>query len=428
MNSTILFKAMKKSLLLILLFSCFLGLEITNAQQNPDLKYRTFRVTLLPGLSTNGVEAPNYSAKYSLNILGGYHGALDGYEIGIVNINRYYAEGLQLGVLNGTGGHMAGLNMASLVNFAGDDMQGLQFSGLANISDGFVQGVQFSGLLNMGGGGLQGLQFAGIGNLAGGDIQGIQTAGIFNAGADNVQGIMMSGIGNFSGGYAQGILMSGILNVANEMQGISMAGILNVGRNMQGIQLAGIANITEEAQGVQVGLVNIADEFEGVPVGLVSLYGNGRKNVDIWVSDGGYTNVGLKLGTMDIYNMISVGYNSALNSEELWSFGWSIGVHTPLEEAWRNERFDGYFRMKDLTIQSIQEEDDAWDTRLYKYRYLLGKEIARSIGIYAGPTLNLLVSDENDERDYTWYSVIDTDRGGHNFKLWFGFTAGIQFF
>lgn len=420
---------MKKALPILVLLICLFGTDLIKAQQNPDLKYRKFRVTLLPGLSTNGVDAPNYSAKYSLNILGGYHGALDGYEIGIVNINRYYAEGFQLGVLNGTGGDMAGLNFASLVNYARGDMQGLQFSGLANISEGYVQGLQFSGLLNMGADGIQGLQFAGIANLAGNDIQGIQASGIVNAGAGDMQGIMMSGIGNFSGGYSQGILMSGILNVANEMQGISMAGILNVSRNMQGIQLAGIANIADEAQGIQVGLINIADEFEGVPVGLISLYGNGRKNVDLWVSDGGYTNIGLKLGTMDVYNMISLGYNSALNSDDLWSFGWTIGVHSPLEEAWNNERFDGYFRMKDLSIQSIQEDDDnVWENSMYSFRYLLGKELGRNVGIYAGPSLNLLISDEDDPKDYSWYSIFDGNRGGHNFDFWVGFSVGVQFF
>jgi hypothetical protein len=420
---------MKKALTILILLVCIFGIETTKAQQNADLKYRAVRVTLVPGLSTNGVEAPNYSAKYSLNILAGYHGALDGYEIGVVNINRYYVEGFQLGAVNLTGGNMAGFNMASLVNVAGDDMQGLQFSGLANISGGYVQGLQFSGLLNLGGGGMQGLQFAGIGNLAGDDIQGIQAAGIFNVGGSDVQGIMMSGIGNFSGGYGQGIQMSGILNVANEMQGISMAGILNIGTRMQGIQLAGIANIADEAQGVQVGLINLADEFEGVPVGLISLYGNGRKNVDVWVSDGGYTNFGLKFGTMDIYNMISLGYNSALNSEDFWSFGWTIGAHTPLEEAWGNEKFDGYFRMKDFSIQSIQEEEeDIWETNLYSFRYLLGKELGRNVGIYAGPSLNLLVTDEDDERDYSWYSFFDGNRGGHNFDFWVGFSAGVQFF
>ncbi|NBC03401.1 MAG: hypothetical protein GVY20_06815 [Bacteroidetes bacterium] len=420
---------MKKNLSILLLLTLFTGIQISSAQQHPDLKYRTFRVTLFPGLSTNGVEAPNYSAKYSLNILGGYHGALDGYEIGIVNINKYYAEGLQLGVVNGTGGHMMGLGLASLVNFAGDEMQGLHFAGIGNLSSEFMQGLQFAGIMNMGGGGMQGLQFAGIGNLAGDDIQGLQFAGIFNAGSGDSQGIKMSGIGNFNGGFSQGIHMGGILNVAYEMQGISMAGILNVANEMVGVQLAGIANIADEAQGVQVGLVNIADEFEGVPVGLISLYGNGRKNLDFWVSDGGYTNVGLKLGTMDIYNMISLGYNSALNSEELWSFGWAIGAHTPLEEAWNNDRFDGYFRMKDISIQSIQEEDDdVWETNLYSFRYLLGKEISNGFGIYAGPTLNLLVQDEEDQRDYSWYSIFDGNRWDKNFDFWVGFTAGVQLF
>lgn len=420
---------MKKALPVLFVLICLSGIQSTHAQQDSDLKYRTVRVTLLPGLSTNGVEAPNYSAKYSLNILGGYHGALDGYEVGIVNINKYYTEGLQLGVFNATGGHMAGLSMASLVNIAGDDMQGLQFSGLANISGGYVQGVQFSGLMNMGAGGIQGLQFAGIGNLAGGDMQGIQAAGIFNAGAGDAQGIMMSGIGNFSGGYSQGILMSGILNVANEMQGISMAGILNVGSTMQGIQIAGIANIADEAQGIQIGLVNLADEFEGVPVGLISLYGNGRKNVDMWVSEAGYSNIGLKLGTMDVYNMISLGYNSVLNHENLWSFGWTIGLHSPLEDAWKNDRFDGFFRMKDFSIQSIQEEDDdVWESSLYSFRYLLGKELGNRFGIYAGPSLNLLVTEEDDERDYSWYSIFDGNRGGHNFDFWIGFSAGLQIF
>ncbi len=420
---------MKKALPILFVFVCILGIKTTEAQQNSDLKYRAVRVTLVPGLSTNGVDAPNYSAKYSLNILAGYHGALDGYEIGLVNINRYYAKGFQLGAVNLTGGDMAGLNMGSLVNIAGGDMQGLQFSGLANISGGYVQGLQFSGLLNLGAGGIQGLQFAGIANLAGEDVQGMQFAGIANAGGGDIQGIMMSGIGNFSGGASQGILLSGILNVADEMQGISAAGILNIGRDMQGIQMAGIANIADEAQGIQVGLVNIADNFEGVPVGLISLYGNGRKNVDVWVSDGGYTNFGLKLGTMDVYNMISLGYNSALNNEDLWSFGWTIGLHSPLEEAWNNDRFEGYFRMKDFSIQSIQEEeDDIWESSLYSFRYLLGKELGRNVGIYAGPSLNLLVTDEDDQRDYSWYSIFDGNRGGHNFDFWVGFSAGVQFF
>lgn len=163
---------MKKALTILVLLIGFLATQTVQAQHDPDLKYRKFRVTLFPGLSTNGVDAPDYSAKYSLNIIAGYHGALDGYEIGVININRYYSEGLQLGVLNGTGGDMAGLNIGGLGNYAHGDMQGLQFAGLGNLAEGFVQG----------------LQFAGIANIAGNDIQGIQAAGILNGAAGDFDG------------------------------------------------------------------------------------------------------------------------------------------------------------------------------------------------------------------------------------------------
>lgn len=421
---------MKKALTILILLLTFFVSQIVYAQHDPDLKYKKFRVSFFPPLSTNGVDAPNYSAKYSINILAGYNGALEGYEIGVININRYYAEGLQLGVLNGTGGDMAGLNFGSLANYAHGDMQGLQFAGLGNIAEGSVQGLQFSGLVNAGLDGIQGLQFAGIANVAGYEIQGLQFAGIANVAKGDIQGLQFAGIANAGSGDVQGIMMAGIGNFsAGYLQGIHMAGILNIAQSIEGIQIAGIVNIAQRGEGIQIGLVNTAEYFEGVPIGLISLYGNGRKNIDIWTSDGGFTNFGLKLGTMEIYNMISVGYNTVLNDKDLWSFGWSIGSHKPLEDAWNNDRYDGYFRMKDFTIQSIQEnEDDIWESSMYKFRYLLGKELTRGVGFYAGPTLNLLVTDKEDERDFTWYSIVDTYRGGNNYKLWIGFAAGIQFF
>lgn len=414
--------------ILVFLIFCLIA-QAANAQQSSDLNYKTYRVTLFPGLSTNGVDAPNYSAKYSLNILGGYHGALEGYEVGVVNVNRFYTEGLQFGAFNASGGYMSGVNFASLANYAREDMQGVQFAGLGNITEGTIQGVQFAGLVNSGVIGMQGLQFAGIANIASGNIEGIQGAGIVNAGTGDMQGIMMAGVGNFSSGYAQGIIISGILNVAYEMQGISLAGIVNAGSKFQGIQIAGITNITRQGEGVQLGLVNIAQNFDGVPVGLISLYGDGRKNVDIWTSEVGTTNVGLKLGTIEIYNMIFLGYNSALNNEDLWTFGWTIGSHKSLDEAWNNERFEGYFRMNDFTIQSLQDNDgDFWDSRMISFRYLLGKEISRGLGIYAGPALNFLISDDEDERDYSLYSIIERERGGQNLSIWIGLSAGIQIF
>ncbi len=85
--------------------------------------------------------------------------------------------------------------------------------------------------------------------------------------------------------------------------------------------------------------------------------------------------------------------------------------------------------MKDFTIQSIQEEEsDVWENSMYRFRYLLGKEFGNRFGICAGPSLNLLITDEDDNKDYSWYSIFDGNRGSHNFDFWIGFSVGVQFF
>ena len=420
---------MKKTIRLLVIAFILFSAQSLLAQSENNLKYRTFRVSLVPGLSTNGLDAPNYMSKYSLNIIAGYNGALDGYEIGLVNLNRVYAEGIQIGLYNGTGGHQAGLSFASLGNVAGGDVQGLQFGGLVNVSGGFMQGLQFSGLANVSSGSMQGLQFAGLANVSGGTTQGLHFSGLANVSQSDMQGIMGAGLVNVGGGYTQGILMAGLVNATEEFQGIALSGLVNVSEYFQGMQIAGLVNVAESGEGVQIGVINTASRFSGVPVGLISIYGDGRKNVDFWATEAGFLHAGLKLGTMDIYNMVSVDGNGALNSEDLWSIGWTIGSHAPLEDAWSNDRFEGYFRMKDFSIRSIQgEEEDIWETHQYTYRYLLGKYITESFGIYLGPTLNLSVSDEDDERSYSWYSIFDANRGDHDYRFWIGGTVGLQLF
>ncbi|MFU8861926.1 MAG: hypothetical protein ACNA8K_16060 [Cyclonatronaceae bacterium] len=104
--------------LIIIAFSLIQISELT-ARQNDDLLYRKVRVTLVPGLSTNGINAYQHDAKYSLNIIAGYHGGLEGYEVGLVNINRKFARGFQLG----------GLQLAGFANYAGTELSGLQAAG-----------------------------------------------------------------------------------------------------------------------------------------------------------------------------------------------------------------------------------------------------------------------------------------------------------
>ncbi|WP_340104009.1 hypothetical protein [Rhodohalobacter sp. 8-1] len=406
--------------------------------------YRKVRITLVPGLSTNGIDAPRYNAKYSLNLLAGYHGGLDGYELGLVNINRYFSRGLQIGLLNASGGEMNGIQLAGagnlssghqqgiqisgMGNVSGSGMQGMQFAGFGNISSADMQGMQAAGLMNIARD-MQGLQFAGIGNLSGSDMQGIQFAGIFNATADDAQGLLFSGITNISGRSTQGIVMSGITNISSEFQGIGGAGIINISRDFQGIQFAGIANVADQGQGIQIGLVNLAREFEGVPVGIVSYYGNGRKNLDLWFSDGGFTHLGLTLGTNPVYNKVSIGFNPLIGNRDVWSLSWSIGSYRTLDDAWNQPKLRDYFSTHDFTFQRIF--DGSWSSTpnaILSYKYLLGKNITPKTALYIGPTANLQVSKQPGNSDYTWYSISEATRASRDVRVWIGFTAGVRIF
>lgn len=439
---------MLKKYICFFLLLFMLGPAVSYAQSQSDsandLLYRKYRVSLVPGLSSNGIDAPRYSAKYSLNLLAGYHGGLDGYELGLININRYFARGLQIGLLNASGGEMTGIQLAGagnltsgplngiqvsgLGNISGSSTQGIQFGGFGNVSSTYMQGIQAAGLINIAGD-MQGLQFAGVGNLSGRDIEGIQFGGIFNASAGDAEGLLFSGITNILGGSTQGILMSGITNISREFRGIGGAGIVNISRSFRGIQFAGITNIAEKGQGIQIGLVNYAREFEGVPVGLISYYGNGRKNLDLWFSDGGFTHLGLTLGTNPVYNKLSLGFNPLIGDRNVWSLSWSIGTYRTLDDAWNRPRLSNYFSTHDFTIQRIF--DGGWDdtpNAIFSYKYLLGKNITPKTAIYVGPSANFQISRQPGNSDYTWYSISESTRDGRDVRFWIGFTAGLRIF
>jgi len=413
---------------LIIIILCLLQAPLLCAQDQPEdqewkqygLEYRTFRVTLLPGLSTNGIDAANYASKYSLNILGGYDGALDkGFELGsLVNANKYYAHGVQI---------------AGLGNYSGKETAGIQLAGLGNYSGNAMQGIQLAGIGNWSNADMQGMQFSGVFNLAGGHSQGLQTAGVLNISQKSMQGLFGSGVGNIAGGEMQGLLFSGVFNIAkDDMQGIAASGVLNyskffqgisfstvnVSQEFQGIQIGNV-NVAKQGQGIQIGMLNYADEFEGVPIGLISYYGNGRTNFDTWTNETGFSNVGVKLGTKEIYNMISIGYNPFL-SRDVWQVGWSIG---------RLHEYEHHYLYSDFSYFKINEGGWTKDINsIVKYRLLFGKEFSNGFKIYGGPTLNMLISRIPESDDYTFYRMFDFSAKGRQYVFWTGLSFGIELF
>ncbi len=442
-----------------------------------ELRYRKWRVTLFPPVSTNGVNTLGYSAKYSINLLGGYHGALDGYEIGaLFNYTKFYSYGFQLaGFANATSGDMAGVNIAGIANFSKDDMSGVQISGLGNISQDMLEGIQVTAGVNYSDRGSSGLQAAGIANISKRDIEGLQAAGLFNytgydisglqaaalfnyAGdnveglqatmgfnyaEDGISGLQAAGVANISGGYIEGLLASGFMNyskdgasgllasggfnISKEIEGLSAAGIGNFAKSMQGLQFAGI-NVAEEAIGLQIGIINIAKEFQGVPVGFLSIYGNGRKNIDVRFSDAGFTEFGITTGTYRVYNSFLFGYNTLLD-REVYRLGLAIGLEKNIQDSFENFESTTLFVNQEFSMHQHFEGDWSGNkNRIYSYKYLLGNRFGNGMSIYGGPSLNMQVTRVDEANDYTWYSLWSPTRKGRQYRFWVGLTAGIRLF
>ncbi|PWN05995.1 hypothetical protein [Rhodohalobacter mucosus] len=411
----------------------FSTVTLSHAQEDggDPLKYRKWRVTLINPLGTNGVDALDYTAKYSINILGGAHGGLDGAEIGgFFNYTRHYSAGMQLaGFANISSGRMEGLQIAGFMNGSSRAMSGLQISGFANLAGRSVSGLQVSGFVNGSRASMDGLLVTGGLNLAGTSASGLHVAGIGTLAGQHIDGLIISGVLTASKGSLSGLAVSGVLNSSQSMDGLAAAGILNLSKRMSGLQAAPI-NIAETASGVQIGLINLAREFEGAPVGLISLYGNGRKNVDFRFSDGGFTDIGINLGTYRVYNMLFAGYNPLL-TRDVYRVGVAVGMEKPLSDAFRNMTDSSLFINQELSYTHHIEGSWSWDKNgIWSYKYLLGKRFGNGLSLYAGPTFNLQIVRTSIEgaNEYTWYSFWSPSGHGRDYRFWVGFTTGIRIF
>ena len=188
---------------------------------------------------------------------------------------------------------------------------------------GNIDGCEIGGLLNTNQGNMSGVQIAGLGNMTKGNVNGLQIGGLYSL-ADSVEGLQLNGIFSKCG-ELDGLQISGILNLSTSSESsIAGIANINTGKQ-KGVQLAGIYNQTKVLNGVQIGLINITDTIEkGIPVGLVSIVRKGHYDEwSFIVAD--YLNLGIsyKLGVKQLYTIYSVGMN--LFEDQLWVAGLGIG-------------------------------------------------------------------------------------------------------
>jgi hypothetical protein len=236
------------------------------------------QVSFTPGLSTHGKQSQHNVSNFSLNILGGRTGGVNGAEIGgLFNINTTYARGVQV-------------------------------AGIFNLT-GYVEGVQVAGIYNYVAGNVSGVQVGGINNMVKGSLNGIQVGGIYNHVNSNVKGIQVAGITN----YAKATV-----------NGLQISGIGNIGKEVKGIQVGGIFNYAKKLRGLQIGLINVAKESSGYSIGLLNFVPNGYHKLVLSTNEVFPTNAAYKSGNSKLYSII-LGGASTGNNAKAYSFGFGFG-------------------------------------------------------------------------------------------------------
>ncbi len=118
-------------------------------EYNIGLEKSATQFTFITPMSTDGSRAKDKEYKFSLNVLGGITGGINGVELGgLFNINKRDMRGLQMsGLFNLTEGVASGFQFAGIANIV-QKSSGFQYSGVANYTAG-INDVQISGVVNI---------------------------------------------------------------------------------------------------------------------------------------------------------------------------------------------------------------------------------------------------------------------------------------
>lgn len=345
-------------------------------------RVRTLQISLVTPIGSNGFNSWNITNKFSINLLAGYAGGVDGVEFsGLGSVLR-------------------------------TRMRGVQFSGLGSIVLQETTGAQFAGLANYNAGAMKGFQAAGMANFAIDTMKGLQLAGFFNF----TKGEKVTQVGGFAN-----------INAGNN-KGAQIAGFININSGkLTGLQLAGFMNYTRKLKGTQLGVINYVDSLEkGVPVGFLSFVKNGYSAFEIGATESLYGVASFKTGVKQFYNILSVGggYRDGLS---LFAWGYGAGTVIPVGQR------------VGISIDGIcyQVNEGEWFTDrlnlLNKLNISVSFLIARHLTIYGGLSWNVAVSDITDEYGdpvtphIAPWSVFEETFDDHlNVKMYPGISAGIR--
>lgn len=391
--------------------------QLANAQNTESElgKKRIAQLTFITPIGSNGLYAGEITNNFSINMLIGLSGGVQGFELG--------------GLHNTTKGDVRGVQLAGLGNVSTGVVNGLQIGGLYNVDVNLTKGLIAAGIANVVTGPSAGAHFAGITNVTLRESWSFQASGISNVSVEGNHGMQIAGISNYNGKESEGAQLAGIANVnLAEHNSFQLAGIANVAINTtKGTQIAGIANYTKKLNGFQLGLINIADTVErGVPLGLFSIVKHGYYAFELEANDAFWINGTYKMGVPKLYNIFTLGFNRQ-NGQEMWAVGLGLGSLLPVGKHWG-------FNI-DLTASHVNENE--WWTEdlnlLNRLKWNAWVDLG-PLQLFGGASINVYVSNLTDDEGNPGGNLIDPNlsfykaiHGRTLTNVYPGFNFGLRF-
>jgi len=426
------------------------------------------QVSLIPYIGTNRKLSGSVDNNISFNVLAGYSGGVNGFELGgLANIVRRDVNGSQIGgvanivggdtkyfqfagFFNLNSGSVTGTQIGGFSNVVLDTLNGVQIAGFNNTLHGYMNGVQISGFNNVTTQNVDGIQLTGFVNVALKDVELGQISGFANY-CDNVNGGQITGMVNFAkgdvnwgqlSGFAnygksvKGMQISGLTNIsANNVSGGQITGGINYGKKAEKYQIAGIANITKEeidglqlagclnyakkVHGYQIAILNVSDTIEsGMPIGIISFVKKGFHRFEISTNEVFNVNTAYKLGVKKFYNIIRFG----LNFTDKLYVGYGLGTQINLGEKFNLNLEYTSDIIFDHSFKILGEID--------KLSLPIDYKINKHINIFGGPTFNLSLMNETTNNTftsiapYTFYTDTYSERQAN---IWIGGILGLSY-
>ncbi|MCU0435557.1 MAG: hypothetical protein MUC87_19010 [Bacteroidia bacterium] len=400
------------------------------------------QVSLVPGISTRGLLTGKTRNKYSFNLIAGYTGGTDVFEIGgALNIDRgdvkYVqiagaanvvmgnVEGVQAaGAFNLVTEKVKGVQLAGCGNFALDSMYGIQLSGAVNVSQKYIYGIQGAGSVNGIIGNANCIQVSGAVNAIQGHLTGAQVSGWLNY-AKKIDGLQAAGGANFVIDTMNTVQLAGAYNYGTSGKGVQIAGAVNwMKYDIEGVQFSALLNRTGKLNGFQVGTFNICKEYQsGAVFGVLSFVKNGVHQIEISGNEKGFLTASFRTGIPRFYNIVSVGRGVQTN-HPYWSVGYGAGTRFNLNQKQT-------LRLTvDYTVSQINRS--SWTLSRSSLMQLTPKfewAPVSTFAIAAGPVLNYYTNN-NQENWFTPYigNVLYEKVGSANTRrLWIGASVSIRF-